>query len=200
MSQTQISQTSIPVSVVTLAAAQGIKMDATDVEKIYRSIVASMSTFLFDKKDKAAKTVIRVQDSKGPLLLAGIVEYHPGAEEDMPGNWSYVLTDKEEDCADCQNDYDISDLSFNSVAIHCTARYGDLQFDDFVWLHRIFVIATTVLHAWLDENAVEGEVVTVECPGFFEASVAIEGKEKVFSYVPDGQMKKKIKGDLDIEK
>ena len=46
---------------------------------------------------------------------------------------------------------------------------------------------------WLDNNAVDGEEVGVEMDGVFQASVAVENGEKVFSIVPDGEIKKIIK-------
>jgi hypothetical protein len=52
---------------------------------------------------------------------------------------------------------------------------------------------------WLDENAKEGEEVGVEEPGIFQASVVVENGEKVFSLVPEGEIKKLIKDDSAIE-
>ena len=52
---------------------------------------------------------------------------------------------------------------------------------------------------WLEANAVEGEEVGVELDGIFQASVAVENGEKVFSLVPDGEIKKLIKDDAAIE-
>ena len=200
MSQVELNKTSIPVSVATLAGGVGIRFDPTDAEFLYRGLLASISTFLFDKKDKNVKTCIKVQDTKEPLLFAGIVEYFPEEDEEMPGNWSYVITTDEAQCDACQNNYDIADLSFNAVAISCTHRDGQMDFDDYIWLHKLFVVAGQALIGWLDENAKEGEVTELLCPGYFVASSGFEGKEKVISIVPDGMMKKIIKDDIAIEK
>ena len=52
---------------------------------------------------------------------------------------------------------------------------------------------------WLDNNAVEGEEVGVYADGIFQASVVVENGEKIFSIVPDGEIKKLIKDDAAIE-
>ena len=48
-------------------------------------------------------------------------------------------------------------------------------------------------------NAKEGEEVNLELPGYFVASVVIDGGEKVMSLVPDGAMKRLIKDDAALE-
>ena len=51
----------------------------------------------------------------------------------------------------------------------------------------------------LDHEAIPGQVVEIEMPGYFTASVAVENDEKVFSIVPDGHMKALIKSDVHLE-
>lgn len=200
MSRTNLNETSIPVGVTTLAASAGMRFDAPDVERLYTTLMSSISTFLFDKKDKNVKTCVKVQDTEGNFYLAGIVEYHAPTDEDVPGNWSYVLTNKEEDLADCQNDYDIADLAFNTVALTSAHVFGKMDFENYAYLHSLFIICVKALIEWLDANAKEGEIVEVECPKSLLASVAIEGKEKVFAFTPSAEMKAMIKDDIAIEK
>jgi hypothetical protein len=51
----------------------------------------------------------------------------------------------------------------------------------------------------LDNEAQPNEVVDIEMPGYFVASVGIEDNMKVFSIVPDGHMKAIIKDDSALE-
>jgi hypothetical protein len=62
------------------------------------------------------------------------------------------------------------------------------------------VFAFDQIHKWLDENAKEGEEVSIELDGTFQARVAIEGGEKVFAIEPAGEIKMLIKDDTAIEK
>ena len=48
-------------------------------------------------------------------------------------------------------------------------------------------------------EAKEGEIVDVEMPGYFKASVAVENGKKIFSIVPDGHMKQLVKSDIDLD-
>jgi len=57
-----------------------------------------------------------------------------------------------------------------------------------------------MLRRWLDENAKENEVVSIEQDGVFEARVAVENGEKVFAIEPAGEVKIIIKDDAAIEK
>ena len=77
-------------------------------------------------------------------------------------------------------------------------KYG-LQWEDINAINECTRYLIQQIKNWLDANAVEGEEVGVEMDGVFQASVAIENGEKVFSIVPDGEIKKLIKDDAAIE-
>ena len=51
----------------------------------------------------------------------------------------------------------------------------------------------------LAENVTPAEEFEIESEGFFVATSAIEGDEKVFSIVPSGEMKRLIKDDSTLE-
>ena len=75
-----------------------------------------------------------------------------------------------------------------------------------VLLPFVLTTATTLvfmfeqLKKWLDENAAENEIVTIELDGVFQARVSVEGGEKVFAFEADGEIKNLIKDDAAIEK
>lgn len=195
-----LKETSIPMMVTTMAATKGtgIKWIPTDTEVLYKIMFETISNFLYEKKDTKAKTVLRVQDTKGPLLFAAIVEYHPNDEEDMPGNWSYIFTQDEKLIDECPNNYDIADLVFAQVANY-TAHYLGIEFKDFPSQHRLFIIASKCLLEWLDQNATEKEETEITIKDYFIASVGVEDGEKIISIVPEEEQKRKIKDDKKIE-
>ena len=60
--------------------------------------------------------------------------------------------------------------------------------------------ALVQLHKWLDENAKEDMVESIELDGVFTARVGVEDGVKVFSIEPHGEIKNLIKDDAAIEK
>ena len=62
------------------------------------------------------------------------------------------------------------------------------------------ILVVDTLVQVLDREAKDGEVVDVELPGYFTASVSVEGGEKVFALTPDGHQKEIIKDDSVLEK
>lgn len=53
---------------------------------------------------------------------------------------------------------------------------------------------------WLDQNADAKEEVTVTLENYFVATVAVEDDEKVIAILPDGNLKRAIKSDIDLQK
>lgn len=196
----QLSSTSIPVNFTTKATAQGYQWDPSDVETVFKGLMISLGSFLADKKSKTAKTAIKVQDTSGPLLLAGIVEYHEGIDEETPGNYSFTLTNNAEDLEGIQNIFDISNMGFEQVALFVAFNDMKMQFGNYAHLHKLFVFACQCLTEWLDEQAKEGEVVDIEVPGYIVASVGIEDGAKVMSFTVGSNCKVLIKDDASIEK
>ncbi len=83
---------------------------------------------------------------------------------------------------------------FSRVSINYSLAIEDEKFiTDLVYA---FFVALKNL---LEENVSPTEEFEVELEGYFVASSAIEGDEKVFSLVPSGEMKRLIKDDSSLE-
>ena len=66
---------------------------------------------------------------------------------------------------------------------------------------QLTVYMFNIIKDTLDQKAVEeGQTITLELDGYFEASVEVVNKEKKFSFLPKGEMKQLIKDDSVSEK
>lgn len=200
----KFNESSLPelYSQVLLAGGENkisMTVGAEDAYKIYEVMIASMSDFLKIVKNNA-KTAIAINDIKGNLILAGIVTYHENEDDkDMPGNYSYQFTTDAEDIKDAVI-YSIDDDRFIQITITTAHHLYGMVFEESRYINGLYVTAAETLLEWLDSNATEKEEVSIELPGYFVATVAVEEGEKVVSIIPDGAMKRLIKDDASIEK
>ena len=191
------------------AEAMGYAFRDDDMpERIFKSFIAAISTYLgkvkVSKPEEAVALVLT--DVNGVFRFAGIVEYHENeTNKDEPGNWSYVLTFNEEDLESiCKKrevkKYLFSDDAFKNVLDKVAYDIGSVQFEHSRYMYDACLLCVDTLLGILDKEAKENEVVDIEMPGYFTASVEIEGGVKIFSIVPDGAMKELIKGDIDLDR
>lgn len=194
----KLQETSIPTNLSQVIATLGWAVDASQVSFLYDTTLMAISDFLGQAKSKETKTALAVKDVKGNLVVAGVVTYHKNEDENMPGNWSFEFTFDEEDLKGA--DVRLStDPHFQKVFQKTLKRLFGLAIDDPLAFQPAIEESINVLKQWLDVNAKETEKVSVEQPGFFEASVSVEDGEKIFALVPDGAMKRLIKDDAAIE-
>lgn len=195
-----LKETNIPIMISTLCAEKGLIADPVDAEDLTKILFDSLATFLALKKDRQAKTCIRVQNTNEPLYFAGIVEYIPNtANDEQPGNWSFVFTTDENEVDVCENNYDISDMVYAQSTLQMAHLQYNLQFSEFVHCHTIMMCVAKAIFEFLDQNASEEEPVVLKLDNFFEATIEVIDGEKVISIVPGGEIKKRIKDDSKIE-
>ena len=194
----KLQETSIPTNLSQVIATLGWAVDASQVSFLYDTTLMAISDVLGQAKSNESKTALAVKDVKGNLVVAGVVTYHKNEDENMPGNWSYEFTFEEEDLKGA--DVRLStDPHFQKVFQKTLKRLFGLAIDDPLAFQPAIEESINVLKQWLDVNAKETEKVSVEQPGFFEASVSVEDGEKIFALIPDGAMKRLIKDDAAIE-
>ena len=176
-------------------------------ERIIKSLIASITTYLSHRKvskENEASALI-LTDINGNFKFAGIVEYHPNTDNpDEPGNWSYVLTFNESDLTDLEktktvNKYLFGDDAYKSIEEKVTYDVGGFTYKKDSYSYDSAILIIDSLLQCLDHEAITGQVVEIEMPGYFTASVAVENDEKIFSIVPDGHMKALIKSDISLE-
>lgn len=194
----KLQETQIPVNFSQVAQAMNFGIDPTEVGVIYDTTIQAISEYLGQVKSMEAKTALAIKDTKGNLILAGMVAYHENENEDLPGNWSFEFTFEEEDLEGC--DVKLStEPYFQRVFSNTMYNLFGFELTDIMTLQPCVEESINVLKKWLDTNAKEGEKVSVEEPGYFVASVVVENGEKIFAIVPDGSMKRCIKDDSAIE-
>ena len=176
-------------------------------ERIVKTFFAAISSYLskrkVSKEDEAVALVL--QDTAGIFEFAGIVEYFPNTENpDEPGNWSYTMTLNEDDLTDLEKrktvkKYLVGDDIFRNIMDKVSYDVGGFVFERDSYIYDTCLLVVDTIVQVLDHEAKEGQIVDIEMPGYFVASVAVENGEKIFSITPDGHMKALVKSDIDLD-
>lgn len=177
-------------------------------ERIVKAFFASSAAYLskvkVSKADEAVALVLT--DVTGNFKFAGIVEYHENKDNpDEPGNWSYVMTFDSKTLETLEKSKNVKKLLYSSDAfkgVFDKVAYdvACIQFQHQTYMFDACLLVIDTLLQVLDREAKEGEIVDIELPGYFAASVSVEDGEKVFAITPDGHMKQVIKDDTALDK
>lgn len=178
------------------------------IERLVMSFFAMSATLLSKLKKTSTKEAVALilQDMTGHFKYGGIVEYHENTENpEEPGNWSYVTTFNEKDITDLEKKKTVikhfyGGELFQTVFNHVSYDVGSIAWTKESYMYDGCMFVIDCLLQVLDSEAKPGEVVDIEMPGFFKASVAVESDEKIFAITPDGHMKDIIKSDIQLEK
>ena len=176
------------------------ELGAEHTDKIADVLFTGVTDCLAEIKKKETPTAFVFEQNNKDFIAAAIVQYIPNEDDaTKPGSWSYTWTWYQDDVPTNARLVRATDTEM-SVYFRGTGmrKYG-LQWEDVNAIHECTRYLILQIKKWLDTNAVEGEEVGVELDGIFQASVAVENGEKVFSIVPDGEIKKLIKDDAAIE-
>lgn len=177
-------------------------------ERITKAFFASTSAYLSKvkvaKSDEAVALVLT--DVAGNFKFASIVEYHENKDNpDEPGNWSYVMTFDPKTLDNIEKNKTLKKLLYSSDAFKAVfdkVAYdvAAIQFQHQTYMFDACLLVIDTLLQVLDREAKEDEIVDIELPGYFTASVSVENGEKVFAITPDGHMKQIIKDDTALDK
>lgn len=193
----KLMESSIPQNLADKLAPLGLEWPTVQTEPFVQVLFTAMSDFLGIAKSKENKVALIVsKPGSDEFLMAGIVSYFPGTTEEEAGNWDYRLTFDKEDIKDCKI-LTADSVQFINIMGTTAKRLVNA---DLMAMYIPSLIINTVesLIQWLDNNAKETEKESLEVPGYFIASVAVEEGEKVTSITPDGAMKRLIKGDAAV--
>lgn len=183
---------------VSLKGQIGLECDNDEACKFFEVVLTAVSDFLRITKSKEQKTALTIEDLKGNLLMAAVVEYNENEEEDAQGNWNYYWTFDPEDIKDA-NTYSVSQAQVQSLFIKRAASMYHMEINNQSALTRMVALVASTISDYLEQNAKAGETVTVEHDGYFVASAAVEDDAVVKSFLPDGAMKVLIKDDAATE-
>ena len=177
-------------------------------ERIVKAFFASSAAYLskvkVSKADEAVALVL--VDVSGNFKFAGIVEYHENKDNpDEPGNWSYVMTFDEKTIDTLEKHKTVKKLlysadAFKAVFDKVAYDVAAIQFNHQTYMFDACLLVIDTLLQVLDREAKEDEIVDIELPGYFTASVSVEDGEKIFAVTPDGHMKQIIKDDTALDR
>ena len=155
---------------------------------------------LGDVKDRKFPSAFVFEENNKDFIAAAIVEYFENEDDpSKPGNWNYSWTWYKEDVPQNSKIYRTTQAELSSYFRGVSqSKYG-MAFKDVSAITEVNRYLLVQIKKWLDENAIDGEEVGVEEPGVFQASVVVENGKKIFSLVPEGEIKKLIKDDSAIE-
>jgi hypothetical protein len=179
---------------------KGYELAPEHVDKIADVLFSGVTDCLADIKSKDIPVAFIFEQNNQDFIAGALVQFIPNEDDSTKaGSWSYVWTWYKEDIPSNARLIRATDIEM-SVYFRGTGmrKYG-LQWEDVNAINECCRYLLSKIKSWLDENAVDGEEVGVELKGVFQASVAVENGEKVFSIVPDGEIKKMIKDDSAIE-
>lgn len=176
-------------------------------ERVIKSFFAAVAAYLGKNKVTKANTAtaLVLTDTAGTFKFAGIVEYHENENQDEPGNWSFTMTFNEDDLTSLEKKKTVNKLlfgtpQFNNIFDKVAHDVGSIEFQHSSYFYDACILVIDTIIQILDREAKSGEVVDVEMPGYFVASVSVEGDEKVMALTPDGHLKAIIKSDVALEK
>jgi hypothetical protein len=176
-------------------------------QRITKAFFASTSYYLSKAKianeDEAVALVLT--DVSGNFKFAGIVKYNANTENpDEPGNWDYSFTFNEDDVTELESTRKVKKLLYGDQAFHSIFDkigydIASIQFEQERYMYDACLLTVDTLIQILDNEAIPGEDVDIEMPGYFVATVRVENDEKEFSITPDGHMKEIIKDDSKLD-
>jgi hypothetical protein len=193
MKQT-LAESTLGMNYVKALETKNLSWEAQACPPVAQSFIVSIADFLAMVKSKDNKVALAIQNYENVTKFAGIVSYTPAETEDAPGEWSLTFTFDPKDIEDCQV-YTIHDSFFQNVALSSSFKETGLKFNQTCFLVDMFSVFADELYKWLDVNAKDSEVVELECDGYFTAQVAFEEGHKVFSVIPDEEIRQKVKSD-----
>lgn len=170
------------------------------IDKMYDVLFTGTAQLLAHTKSMEKPTAFVIDKLNNDFVAACIVQYFENEDKANPGNWNMVWTFNEESVPEDALVIKLSDTRTHSYFIGVAGEKFGIRFIDSGSLSNTLTFALSQLKKWLDENAKEGETVSLECVGLFQARVGVEGGEKVFSIEADGEIKNIIKDDAAIEK
>lgn len=174
---------------------------AEHTDKIFDVAFTGTANLLNNAKSMDKPCAFKFVNVTDGFIVGCIVQYFANSDDSNPGNWNMVWTFDEKDIDEDK----MLVLDINQPQTHSYFRAYSGNKYGMVFQYEGSLEITTgcafeQLKKWLDENAKEGEEVTIECDGIFQARVAVENGEKVFALEADGEIKNLIKDDAAIEK
>lgn len=172
--------------------------DGAHLDKCVYTLFVATADLLNKNKSKDKPTSLIFEKMNNVFLAAATVEFIPG-ENGEPGNWTLSWTFDENDLpANTQKNYFNNVLSFSYFKAASISKWG-MNFKTDSNLVIIMLECLEDIKHWLDENAKEGEEVSIEFPDICVGRVIVENGVKIFGLEAEGPVKMGIKDDASLE-
>ena len=172
--------------------------DGAHYDKCMYTLFVASASLLNKVKTKDKPNSLIFEKLNNVFLAAATVEYIDG-ENGEPGSWSLSWTFDENDLPANTNKIFFNDVrSFPFFKEASIIKWG-MNFKTDSNLVIIMLECLEDLKHWLDENAKEGEEVSIEIPDICTGRVVVENGVKLFSIEADGPVKMGIKDDASLE-
>lgn len=193
----QVDQTGIPTNLRINLKEYGMLWMESETPMIYRVLFSTMATYLKTVQTKSIeKQAFVIKDMKGQFKIAAIMTYHkPTDGDEDKGNWSLEFTLNEEDLDNIETIHDNFNDAFFMVANKEVYNANNGRFKSSKHCTDLFCELIDVLVNYLDDNAKQDDVLEVEVPGVFVASVGVEKGKKVMGIVPGEIIRQIVKSD-----
>ena len=168
-------------------------------DKMFDILFTGAANLLRSIKSLEKPVACVIRDLKGNLVAGSVCQYFKNEDESQPGNFSLVWTFDEADIPENALVVSIDDTKTHSYFIAVAGSKYGIKFKDASCIVNTLSYTVGQLKKWLDENAKEGEIISVELDGIFQGRVEVQNGVKVFAVEPDGEIKNLIKDDAAIE-
>lgn len=169
-------------------------------DKMFDTLFTGTSNLLKSIKSLEKPVAFLIKELNGKMVAAAICQYFKNDDASQPGNFSLVWTFDESDIPENALITTIEDTKTHSFFIAVAGSKYGIRFKDASCIVNTLGYTMVQLKKWLDENAKEGTIVSVELDGIFQGRVEVQNGVKIFAVEPDGEIKNLIKDDAAIEK
>lgn len=168
-------------------------------DKMFDVLFTGTANLLKSIKSLEKPIVFIINDLKGNMVAASICQYFKNDDASKPGNFSLVWTFDPADIPEGALITSMDDTKTHSFFIAVAGSKYGIKFKDASCIVNTLGYTMVQLKKWLDENAKEGQIISVELDGVFQGRVEVQNGVKVFAVEPDGEIKNLIKDDAAIE-
>lgn len=168
-------------------------------DKMFDVLFTGTANLLKSIKSLEKPVVFMINELNGNMVAAAICQYFKNDDANQPGNFSLVWTFDHADIPEGALVTSMDDTKTHSFFIAVAGSKYGIKFKDASCIVNTLGYTMVQLKKWLDENAKEGQIISVELDGVFQGRVEVQNGVKVFAVEPDGEIKNLIKDDAAIE-
>lgn len=169
-------------------------------DKMFDTLFTGAANLLKSVKSLEKPVAFVINELNGNMVAAAICQYFKNDDTNQPGNFSLVWTFDPTDIPEGALVISLDDTKTHSFFIAAAGSKYGIKFKDASCIVNTLGYTMSQLKKWLDENAKEGQIISVELDGIFQGRVEVQNGVKVFAVEPDGEIKNLIKDDAAIEK